>query len=70
MEQIYEILCALIDLCAETSGPLSPVLLDAMAKFAEYVHPFPPVEFLGLIGFQDFAENRNFHAIAAGYGQA
>ncbi|KAJ7630061.1 hypothetical protein DFH06DRAFT_1439649 [Mycena polygramma] len=35
VEQIYEIICALIELCADTSAPLSPVLLDGMAMFAE-----------------------------------
>ncbi|KAF7326674.1 AAA domain-containing protein [Mycena venus] len=35
VEQIYQIICAIIDLTAETSTSLSLVLLDAMAKFAE-----------------------------------
>ena len=37
VEQIYHILWAIIDLCAESSTSLSPVLLDALAQFAEYV---------------------------------
>jgi hypothetical protein len=37
VEPIYQILCAIIDLSVEAST-LSPMVLGAMAKFAEYAN--------------------------------
>jgi hypothetical protein len=41
IDEIDELLCAIIDLCVETSGAIPPVLLESMAKFSELVFPNP-----------------------------
>ncbi|KAJ7881951.1 hypothetical protein B0H13DRAFT_1891091 [Mycena leptocephala] len=39
IDEIDELLCAIIDLCVETSGAIPFVLLESMAKFSELVFP-------------------------------
>jgi hypothetical protein len=66
IDEIDELLCAIIDLCVETSGAIPFVLLESMAKFSELVFPDPCTYPYNV--FKDIAKNTILHASAAGNG--